>query len=175
MSEHAPSSIGAGSLALRGLVAGLTGVAAMTATEKIEQLFTGRPNSFVPAHTLQRISRPGARQDEDNLPNNWAMHWGQGIALGTLRTLMASKGVRGPMGSFIFMNVRLLNDQALENATGAGAPPWTWPVDEQAIDLFHKGVYAFVAGYVADRLVGGPPGVPAERRPWLERPQPAES
>jgi hypothetical protein len=147
----------------------------MTAAEKLEQLFTRRPNSYVPAHTLQRITRPGARQDEDHLLNNWAMHWGQGIALGALRTFMASKGVRGPVGSFMFMNARLLNDQTWENTTGAGAPPWTWPVDEQVIDLVHKGVYAFVTGYVADRLVAGPPNVPAERRPWLERPEPSHS
>ena len=44
----------------------------------------------------------------------------------------------------MFMNARLLNDQSLENATGVGAPPWTWPKDEQVIDLLHKGVYAFV-------------------------------
>ncbi len=84
---------------------------------------------------------------------NWAMHWGQGVLLGAVRGLMAERGLRGPVGSFLFMNLRLLNDQSLENATGVGAPPWTWPVDEQAIDLLHKGIYAFVTGAVADRLV----------------------
>jgi hypothetical protein len=97
------------------------------------------------------------------------MHWGQGILLGVVRGLMAESGLRGPVGSFLFMNLRLLNDQTLENATGAGAPPWTWPVDEQAIDLIHKGVYAFVAGAVADSLIEGPPGVPEQRKPWSER------
>ena len=53
--------------------------------------------------------------------------------------------------------MRLLTDQTLENATGAGAPPWTWPADEQLIDVFHKATYAFVTGAVADRLVGGTP------------------
>jgi hypothetical protein len=97
------------------------------------------------------------------------MHWGQGILLGALRALMAQRGVRGPIGSFLFMNLRLLNDQLLENATGVGAPPWTWPVDEQVIDLLHKAVYAFTTGLVADRLVAGPTGTPAARRPWVLR------
>ena len=35
----------------RGFIAGLIGVATMTAAEKLEQIFTGRPNSLVPAHT----------------------------------------------------------------------------------------------------------------------------
>jgi hypothetical protein len=67
------------------------------------------------------------------------------------------------------MNLRLLNDQALENATGVGSPPWTWPVDEQVIDLVHKGIYAAATGIVADRLISGPVGVPAPRLPWTER------
>jgi hypothetical protein len=155
--------------ALRGILAGAAGVAAMTAAEKIEQRFTGRPNSFVPARTLGRLLRLPDRPDAERRWLNWTMHWGQGIALGAVRGLMAERGVRGPVGSFLFLNLRLLNDQSLENATGAGAPPWTWPVDEQVIDLLHKAIYAFVAGAVVDRLVPGPPNIPAPRKPWLLR------
>jgi hypothetical protein len=137
----------------RGLVAGLAGVAAMTLSEKIEQLFTGRPNSYVPAHTLERLLGRPHRPDSERTIMNWAMHWGQGIALGTVRGLMADRGVRGPVASHMFMNFRLLNDQILENSTGVGALPWTWPVDEQVIDLFHKAVYAHTTGVVVDLLV----------------------
>jgi hypothetical protein len=145
------------------------GVAAMTAAEKLEQAFTHRPDSFVPARTLERLIRLPHKPDEERLWLNWAMHWGQGALLGAARGLMAERGFRGPVGSFLFLNLRLLNDQSLENATGVGAPPWTWPVDEQAIDLLHKAVYAFAAGAAADRLIAGPPGVPAPRRPWAAR------
>jgi hypothetical protein len=155
---------------VNGLMSGVIGVAAMTAAEKVEQLITHRPNSYVPAHTLERLARLPHRPDEERLWLNWAMHWGQGIALGAVRGLMAERGLRGPMGSFLFLNLRLLNDQSLENATGVGAPPWTWPVDEQVIDLLHKGIYAFATGAVADRLIPGPPGVPAPRLPWALRP-----
>ncbi len=159
-----------GNAFIRGLLAGVAGVAAMTVAEKLEQRFiTRRPNSYVPAHTLERLLRLRHKPDEERLGLNWTMHWGQGIALGAVRGLMAERGFRGPVGSFLFMNLRLLNDQTLENATGVGAPPWTWPVDEQTLDLFHKGVYAFVTGAVADALVAGPPGIPAPMRPWEER------
>ena len=43
----------ASSAAARGLV----GVAAMTAGEKLEQLVTHRPNSYVPGHMLERLLR----------------------------------------------------------------------------------------------------------------------
>jgi hypothetical protein len=158
-----------GKAAFRGLLAGLAGVAAMTLAEKFEQRLTRRPNSYVPAHTLERLLGMEHKPDEERLMLNWAMHWGQGVALGAIRGIMAAQGFRGPVGSFMFMNLRLMNDQTLENATGVGAPPWTWPVDEQVLDLVHKGIYAFVTGTVADRLIAGPAGVPAPVRPWAER------
>ncbi|KAK4946928.1 hypothetical protein LTR10_014070 [Elasticomyces elasticus] len=83
------------------------------------------------------------------------MHWGQGILAAGIRGLMAYNGIVGPFGSFLFMGMRLLIDQTLENSTGVGSLPWTWPVNEQIIDLVHKAVFAFTTGYVADRLILG--------------------
>src|SRR5829696_7822101 len=40
--------------------------------------------------------------------------------------------------SLMHTPVRLTTDQVLENLTGVGAPPWTWPRDEQVIDVMHK-------------------------------------
>ena len=141
------------SVIAKGLVAGAAGVAAMTMAEKLEQVVTKRPDSFVPAHTLERLLRLRTKPDSERQLLNWTMPWGQGIALGALRAAMADRGLRGPVGSHLFMNLRLLNDQLLENATGVGAPPWTWPRGEQVLDLIHKGVYAHVTGAVADALV----------------------
>ncbi|NNC28061.1 hypothetical protein [Longimicrobium terrae] len=138
----------------------------MTLGEKLEQRFTRRPDSYVPAHTLERLLGRPRRPDSRRLGMNWTMHWGQGILMGAVRGVMAERGFRGPVGSFIFLNLRLINDQALENATGVGAPPWTWPVDEQVIDLTHKAVYAFATGLIADLLVAGPPHTPAPRPGW---------
>ncbi len=154
---------------LQGLIAGAAGVAAMTLAEKLEQRITRRPDSYTPAHTLERLLRLPHRPDEDRLLLNWAMHWGQGIVLGPVRAYMAERGLRGPVGSFLFLNLRLLNDQTLENLTGAGAPPWTWPVDEQVVDLLWKGVYAFTTGAILDRLIPAPAGSPRPEKPWAER------
>ncbi|WP_437509257.1 hypothetical protein [Sorangium sp. So ce1099] len=137
----------------KGLVAGLAGVAAMTLAEKLEQAFTRRPNSYVPAHTLERLLGLRRKPDRERLVLNHVMHWGQGAVGGVIRALMASRGVSGPFASFMFTGIRLSIDQTLENATGVGAPPWTWPRDEQIIDVLHKAVYAFTTGAVADRLV----------------------
>ena len=159
-----------GRAALRGALAGLAGVAVMTAGEKVEQALTGRPDSYVPARTLTALTTsrrlPGSSRP---LVRNHLMHWGTGAAVGALRGVWAASGLRGWRASAWHTSIRLATDQTLENATGVGAPPWTWPVDEQALDLLHKAIYAFTAGAVADRLVAGPPGIPAPRKPWAER------
>ncbi|BCI53581.1 hypothetical protein NIIDNTM18_28590 [Mycolicibacterium litorale] len=131
-----------------GLVAGAVGTGVMTVAEKLEQQLTGRSDSYVPARVLQRLTGRGPIDRRQN----WAMHYGQGVVLGVLRSIMAEVGLRGPVSSAKFAVVRLTNDQILENATGVGAPPQTWPRQELLIDLLHKSVYAFATGMVADAL-----------------------
>jgi hypothetical protein len=57
-----------------GLLAGAVGVAAMTLAEKLEQALTRRPNSYVPAHTLERLLGLPEKPNSDRLLLNWAMH-----------------------------------------------------------------------------------------------------
>jgi hypothetical protein len=134
-------------------VAGLVGVAVMTAGERLEQAVTGRADSYVPARTL--LTLLGRAPSDRDRPAGWnhAMHWGTGAVLGALRGVWAAVGLRGPRAHLTHTVVRLATDQTLENATGAGAPPPTWPVSEQVVDTLHKAVYAFTTGVVADRLV----------------------
>ncbi len=68
---------------------------------------------------------------------------------------MAYYGVIGPVASFLFTGLRIAADQVAENTAGTSALPWTWPINEQVIDLLHKGVYALVTGYICDRAVRG--------------------
>lgn len=141
------------SAAWRGAGAGLVGVAAMTAGEKFEQAVTGRPDSYVPARTLLTLlGRPPGPSERPLLPNH-VMHYGTGAALGALRGVWSAVGLRGPRASLVHTVLRLAVDQTLENATGAGAPPHTWPRQEQVVDVAHKAVFAAVTGLVADAVV----------------------
>ncbi|KAK4183384.1 hypothetical protein QBC35DRAFT_508135, partial [Podospora australis] len=138
---------------LYGCASGLMGVAAMTIGEKIEQAFTHRPNSYVPARTLERLIGVRAGSDSQLFGLNMAMHYGQGAAAAVIRAVMAWQGVRGPFADLIFVGVRLMIDQSLENLMGVGALPWTWPVNEQVIDILHKTVFAVATGYFCDKFV----------------------
>ena len=145
----------------RGSAAGLVGVAVMTAGEKLEQALTGRPDSYVPARTLLTLLGRSPRDRDRPLVWNHVMHWGTGAALGGLRGLWSAVGLRGPRADLAHTVVRLATDQTLENAAGTGAPPHTWPVLEQVVDVAHKAVYSFATGLVTDRLV--PPALESRR------------
>jgi len=153
----------------QGLAAGLAGAVVMTAAEKVEQRLTGRPDSYVPARVLARLTGLPERPPAEARGLNLAMHYGQAALVGTLRGIMAQAGLRGPWASGMFTVVRLTNDQILENATGVGAPPQTWPRRELAVDVLHKAVYGFVTGAVADLLAArdgrGPGQAHAAKRP----------
>ncbi|GGX84960.1 hypothetical protein GCM10010358_43810 [Streptomyces minutiscleroticus] len=151
----------------QGLLAGTAGAVVMTLGEKAEQRLTGRPDSHVPARTLERVTGMPERPGKQSLPVNWAMHFGQAALLGVLRSTMAHAGLRGPWSSAKFTVVRLTNDQILENATGVGAPPQTWPRRELAVDLLHKAVYAFATGAVADALAARSGPGPGQRHAAL--------
>jgi hypothetical protein len=151
----------------QGLLAGTAGVAAMTLAEKAEQRLTGRPDSHVPARTLERLTGMREYPGRQPVPVNLAMHVGQGALLGILRSVMSHAGLRGPWSSAKFAVVRLTSDQILENATGAGAPPQTWPRRELVIDLLHKTVYAFTTGALADTLAARSGPGPGQRHAAL--------
>jgi hypothetical protein len=151
----------------QGVVAGTAGGVVMTLGEKIEQAITGRPGSYVPGRVLERLTGMPEHGGGQPPAVNWTMHFGQAALLGVLRSVMAHAGLRGPVASAKFTVVRLTNDQILENATGVGAPPRTWPRAELAVDVLHKAVYAFTTGAVADALAArGGPG-PGERHAAL--------
>jgi hypothetical protein len=142
-----------GRAAVVGAACGLIGVAAMTVGEKAEQAFTKRPNSFVPARTLRALLGRHPGDGPQSPVWNHVMHWGTGALLGTLRGVWAVTGIRGPVANVKHSVVRLAFDQTLENGTGVGAPPTTWPAREQLIDVGHKAVYSLVTGLVADRVI----------------------
>jgi hypothetical protein len=146
-----------------GSLAGVVGAAAMAAAAKLEQLATRRPDSYVPGRTLAHLLRL-QDPDSDRWGRNMAMHYLAGATSGAVRGVMSAANLRGPFASALHTNLRLSFDQTLENATGVGAPPWTWPRDELVIDVSHKAVYALVCGALADAMIAPSPGSSARRR-----------
>lgn len=142
-----------GRAAAAGAGAGLVGAGVMVVGEKAEQALDRRPNSYVPARALLTLLGRHPGEDEKTAVWNSVMHYGTGAALGALRGIWAVTGIRGTYANAWHTVVRLAVDQTVENATGAGAPPASWPAGEQAVDILHKAVYSVVTGVLADRLL----------------------
>ena len=136
-----------------GALAGLVGAGVMVVGEKVEQAVTHRQNSYVPARALLTLLRQHPGDEAKPLVWNHLMHYGTGAALGALRGVWAITGIRGRQADAWHTVVRLAFDQTVENATGVGAPPSTWPPRERAVDVMHKTLYSFVTGVVADRML----------------------
>jgi hypothetical protein len=139
--------------AARGALCGLAGVAVMTAGEKAEQAVTKRPNSYIPARALLTLLGKHPNDSQKPLVWNHVMHWGTGAVLGSLRGIWAVTGIRGPLAHTKHTVVRLAFDQTLENVTGVGAPPTSWPAKEQLVDVIHKALYSLATGLAADRWI----------------------
>jgi hypothetical protein len=136
-----------------GALAGLLGAGVMSVVEKAEQALTSRADSYVPGRTLLTLLGRPSSDDERPVVWNHLMHFGTGAALGALRGVWAATGIRGAYANAWHTLIRLGFDQTAENATGAGAPPASWPRSEQLVDVLHKTVFSVVTGVVADRLV----------------------
>ena len=131
----------------------LTFPPSLTLSNKLEQSITGRPSSYVPGKTFAKHFGLIFSQNP-NLYNH-IHHWGTGILAGSTRALMSYYGIVGPIASFFHLGVRLLVDQIAEETVGVSPLPWTWPVNEQVVDLTHKAVYALVTGWVCDWYIRG--------------------
>lgn len=142
----------------QGAVAGLIGTVVMTGGEKVEQALTGRPDSYVPARTLQRLLGRTAAGDGGAgggaASDGWnqAMHWGTGVLVGAAGGLLGHAGVRGVRGAVALTGVRIAVDHVLETATRVERSPLSWPVPLLVVDAGHKGVYSVVTTAVAGWL-----------------------
>lgn len=137
----------------RGMLAGLIGTIAMTASERLEMALSGRQASQVPgrvgAHLLPGKD-PTSSSEVGRL--NGPVHWVHGISMGALRAALDAAGLRGLQASAAHFALLWGGDAALYRALGITDLPWRWDADELAVDVLHKGVYAAVTGAVYDAL-----------------------
>jgi hypothetical protein len=74
----------------------------MIFTNKIEQLFTNRPNSYVPASTIAYHFGLHALYREHPDLLNHAHHFGMAIITAPVRAIMSYNGVIDPVASNLF-------------------------------------------------------------------------
>ncbi len=145
--------------AIRGMLAGAVGTAAMTLSERLEMTLTGRDSSTVPGQVgaaLLPNSDADAAGDVARL--NGPVHWLHGIGMGAIRGVLDVAGMQGPPASAVHFALLWAGDAALYRTLGIADVPWRWDAQELVSDMLHKGVYAAVTGAAYEALSPGSRG-----------------
>jgi hypothetical protein len=126
----------------KGVVAGLAGTAAMTASSTLEAKLRGRPFSTAPAKAAARAL--GIETFDDGAAYSRfsnLVHWGYGTGWGVARGVMRSVGV-GPLAATPAHFATLWGSALYTLPKYEVAPPVTqWERQDVAIDVFHHLVY----------------------------------
>lgn len=126
----------------RGLIAGLAGTAAMSASQQIEIALTGRIPSATPAEALCLMLGFETRSEaeEQRLANEAHLAYGTMWGVGHSATAQMSE----PARTLLYFAGVWAAGAALLTFTGLAPPPTRWKASSLMSDLAHHAIYAAV-------------------------------
>jgi hypothetical protein len=136
----------------RGLLAGLIGTAAMTASSMLEMRLRDRPSSTTPAKAAEKVLDIQAETEAAEERLATAVHWGYGTGWGAVRGLLDVVGARGPLASTLHFGAIWPAALVMLPALRVAKPPTEWGSEELAIDAWHHAVYAAATGLAYDLM-----------------------
>lgn len=135
----------------KGLIAGLAGTIAITASQMIEIRITKRKSSNAPAKavkkTLHMEATPGNNEDFSD-----EMHWVYGTSWGIMRGLLSMAGIAGFKATALHLATVWGTAVTIQPKLDIAPPLSEWEPKDIAIDIFHHAAYAVVAGLVYDAI-----------------------
>jgi hypothetical protein len=135
----------------RGVVAGAAATAAMTISSTAEMKLRRRPPSAAPATVAAKLLRVKPQRDGAGRFATVA-HATTGVALGTVRGMLALIGLGDRPAAGAFFAVAWAPDLIAVPLAGAAPPPWRWGAGELAISGLHHVVYALAGERVYREL-----------------------
>jgi len=139
-----------------GLVAGLLGTAAMTASSTLEARLRHRAASTAPARaTAKALGIADFEDDRARARFNDLSHWGYGTGWGVVRGLLGAAGV-APARATAAHGAAIWGSAPVTLPALDVAPPFVfWGKEEVAIALLHHAVYAVATGLAYELVAGG--------------------
>ncbi len=136
----------------RGILAGLAGTAAMTASSTIEMRLRGRPPSMTPALAAEAVLgiEPDSPEAEARLSD--VVHWSYGAAWGLPAVVLHALRLRGPLAAGAHFGLMWGSALVLLPGLRVVPPASEWGSEEIAIDAIHHAVYAFATTLVYEVL-----------------------
>jgi len=137
---------------IKGALAGLIGVAAMTAAQTAEMRITGRRPSMVPGHVASKLLGLEPENDEALARISIRMHWVHGVTQGLIRAAIGRAGLNGPAAAGTHFALMWTGDAMLYKALAISPWPWKWSLEELAPDVLHKGLFVVATSVAYDRM-----------------------
>ncbi len=136
----------------KGVVAGIAGTAAMTASSMVERRLRDRGPSTAPAQAVEQVLeiKPVSDDAEARLGN--LTHWGYGVAWGVARGALAASGLREPWVTLAHFGGVWGAEITMLPRLGLSSPIWKWGGEAIGIDAWHHFVYAAATGLAYDLL-----------------------
>lgn len=139
----------------RGMLAGVTGTAVMTAFQKaVEMPLTGRGESYAPAKLVEKILPIRRKHGRERQRLNYATHFGLGLMWGAAYGVAAHRGLRGQRAVAAVFATVYGGDVVFNTALGLYEPS-KWSPRDAAIDVVDKLVQAEATGLIFDNLLRG--------------------
>jgi hypothetical protein len=146
------------SWAIRGVVAGAVGTAALTLAYEGERRL--RPNvqgqldyddSLVPGQIVASILRVPAVTPREEADLGYMLRWGYGSAFGMMHRLLRRR-LPEPAASLVFGSMLMSATFSLFPVLGHTPPPWRWPRDVLATSLGTHVAYVLGVAVTNDLL-----------------------
>lgn len=139
----------------KGVVAGLAGTAAMSASSAAEMKVRGRQGSTMPAEVLCTLLGVEALDEKHKTRLTTLTHWGYGTSLGVARGVLALTGLSGPNAAGAFFGVAWAGELVMLPAVNAAPLPTQWSAESFAVGGVHHLVYALATSGTYDLLDRG--------------------
>jgi hypothetical protein len=139
-----------GSALGRGLLAGLAGIAAMTAGQLIEMRLTVREPSSAPGDAAAKVLGIRLATKAEQLRFSNVVHWLYGTAWGMVRGLLGLAGLSGWLATGAHFMLVWVTALLILPGLKVTPPVREWGAKWIAIDAFHHAVYAVAVGLVYD-------------------------
>lgn len=138
-----------------GLVAGLVGTAAITASQAIDMKLRNRKPSKTPAKAVERVFdiAPEGEQAEQKLGQ--MAHWDYGTSWGAFRGVLGTLGVFGAPATILHWAAVQGTAMVMLPRLKVAPPVKEWGAKEIAIEGLHHAVYAIAAGAAFEAMSRG--------------------
>lgn len=136
----------------RGMVAGLVGTAAMTASQWVESRARGREPSTTPADAAGKVL--GVEPVGESGRSRFAQltHWGYGTTWGAVRGLLGATGMPAAAATGTQLVALQGTAMVMLPALDAAPPVEEWGAAEIAVEVAHHVVYVLTVAVVYEGL-----------------------